>query len=82
MITLCDVLSKTQGKDFQQVLNLVGRKRPYFSPDENLLRVGQKIEGTNIFFETNLSANSIVKLSYDVISLFGYSKKDLQISAD
>ena len=82
LITLCDVLSKTQGKDFQQVLNLVGRKRPYFATDENLLRVGQKIEGTNIFFETNLSANSIVKLSYEVISLFGYSKKDLQISAD
>jgi hypothetical protein len=66
---------------FEQVLNLVGRKRPYFTKSQNELRIPERIDGTNIYVEINLSANSIVKLSRDVLSLFGYTKEDLLIEA-
>jgi len=74
-----EILHQTHRSDFTQVLTLQGRKRPYYTKDESLLRVPQIIEGTNVFVETNLSSNSIVKLCHDVIALFGYTKTDLKI---
>jgi hypothetical protein len=49
--------------------------------DPNELRSPEKIPGTDIYVEVNLSANSIVRLSIDILSLFGYKKDDLSIEA-
>jgi len=57
----------------------VGRKRPYFTRNPNELRNPKRINNTDIYIETNLSANSIVKLSKSIISLFGYKENDLSI---
>jgi len=80
LVTLCEVLASIHDKDFEKVLGLVGRKRRYFSHNANELWDPKEIPNTNIFVETNLSANSIVKLSKDVISLFGYSPSELKIN--
>lgn len=69
-------------EDFDRVLGLVGRRRRYFSHNANELWDPKEIPNTNVFVETNLSANSIVKLSKDVMSLFGYSSSELEIDAD
>jgi hypothetical protein len=81
LVTLCEVLASTHDKDFEKVLGLFGRKRRYFSHNANELWDPKEIPNTNLFVETNLSANSIVKLSKDVISLFGYSPSELKINA-
>ncbi|MEA3474919.1 MAG: restriction endonuclease subunit R [Candidatus Cloacimonadota bacterium] len=81
LITLCDVIVSTNKNEFDKVLSLVGRKRPYYTKNGNELRKHKKIKHTNIYVETNLSANSIVDLCYRTISLFGYSKNDLKINA-
>jgi hypothetical protein len=81
LMTVCTQVYELNKKDFTKVLSLKGRKRPYFTLDANELRVPEKIRGTNIFVETNLSANSIVSLCEDVLSLFGY-KNSLQIETD
>jgi len=80
LITLCDVIIASHGKDFDKVLGLVGRNRPYFTQNASKLRVPQKIEKTNIYFETNLSSNDIVKMCFKVLSLLGYSNEDLKIN--
>jgi len=67
--------------DFDKVLTLKGRKRPYFTYNANELRALQKISNTNIFVETNLSANNIVKICFDLLAIFGYSQRDLKIEA-
>lgn len=82
IVRISEILFQTHRNDFNQVLSLVGRKRPYYTKDKSLLRVPQIIEGTNIYVEANLSANRIVKLCHDVIGLFGYSKSYLKISVD
>ena len=82
LIRISEILFQTHRSDFNQVLSLVGRKRPYYTKDKSLLRVPQIIEGTNIYVETNLSANNIIELCHDIIGIFGYSKSDLKISAD
>jgi len=81
LITLCDVLVSTNKNEFDKVLTLVGRKRPYFTRNENELRIPQKIKHTNIYVETNLGANNIVDLCYRTISVFGYPSNDLKINA-
>ncbi len=76
---VCNIMLATHRDRFEQVLNLRGRKRPYFTRNPNELRAPEKINETDIYVEINLSANSIVKLSIDILSLFGYTKDDFSI---
>jgi predicted type IV restriction endonuclease len=79
---ISNIMFKFHRDDFERVLTLKGRKRPYFTKNKNELRTPEKIKGTDIYVETNLSANSIVKIARDTISLFGYESKDLSIEAE
>lgn len=81
LLTICEKLYILHKKDFSKILTLKGRKRPYFTLNVNELRVPEKIKGTDIFVETNLSANSIVSLCEDALSLFGY-KDSLKIESN
>ncbi len=82
LIKLCDILNTIHGAEFNRVLNLRGRKRPYFSRNKDELWEPREISNTGIFAETNLSANSIVKICSDVLDLFGYSSNDLRIETN
>ncbi|MBI4462959.1 MAG: restriction endonuclease subunit R [Acidobacteria bacterium] len=77
LLALCDVLVANRKADFEKVLSLEGRKRPYFSRTPDVLRLPKKIKNTDIFVETNLSANSIARICFDMISLFGYPSSSL-----
>lgn len=81
LIKLCDILHVIHKDDFKKVLIIVGRKRPYFTYDANELRVPYIINNTGIFVETNLSANNIVKICFDMLAVFGYPNSDLKIEA-
>lgn len=81
LIKICDLMSSMHRNNFERVLNLQGRKRPYFSKNANELRIPEKINSTDIFVDVNLSANGIAKMCRDVLSLFGYSKEDFTIEA-
>lgn len=81
LVRLCDILNAAHGTEFDKVLSLRGRKRPYFTRSENELRSPEKFGNTDIFLETNLSANQIVKICFDLLALFGYSSTDLRIEA-
>ena len=79
LIKITDLMLHAHGEQFYKVLNLVGRKRPYFTRNPNELREPERINNTEIYVETNLNANSIVKLSKHIIELFGYREDDLSI---
>jgi len=81
LIKICNLMNSIHRNDFERVLSLQGRKRPYFTRKANELRIPGKVEGTDIFVEINLSANSIVKMCLDVLSLFSYSEEDFNIEA-
>lgn len=81
LLKVCEEIGILNRKDIDKLLLLKGRKRPYFTKNANELRVAEKIKGTDIFVETNLSANNIVTLSEDVLSLFGY-KDNLKIALE
>lgn len=79
LLSLCAILQARHPKEFQRVLSLVGRKRPYFSENPDALRLPKKLDHSGIFVETNLSANSIARICFEMVSLFGYSDSDLAI---
>lgn len=78
---LTKILKKESGSDFDKILGLRFKKsrRCYFSRDESDLRKGEKVEKTNIFFETNLNRRIIKKICYKLLDIFGYPSKDLRI---
>lgn len=77
---ICRLMYDVQRRDFDKVLQLQGRKRPYFTRNPDELRVPQQVEDSGIYMETNLSSNQIVKISTRVVLLFGYSEKDFTIT--
>ncbi len=81
LIKLCEILNTAHRAEFKKILSLRGRKRPYFSSNKDELWEPRKINNTEIFAETNLSANSIVKISFDILAVFGYSTNDLKFEA-
>jgi hypothetical protein len=79
LLHICNIMYQLKGIQFENVLSLKGRKKPYFSTNINDLRDGHKIQGTKIYVEKNLSANSKVKLIKTILELFSYSQEDIQI---
>ena len=79
LIRITELMLSAHREQFNKVLNLVGRKRPYFTRNPNELRIPERVDNTNIYVETHLNANSIVKLSKNIIALFGYKEDDLSI---
>lgn len=65
--------------DFDRVLELRGKKKPYYSLYPGELRSPKQIAGTNIYFEANLSAAYITKMISKLLDLFGYSDEDFEI---
>ncbi|HEO65962.1 MAG TPA: restriction endonuclease subunit R [Spirochaetes bacterium] len=79
LIEVCNLMLSAHRNQFDEVLKLVGRKRPYFTRNPNECRSPEKIDNTDIYVETNLSANYIIKISKDILAIFGYRSGDLVI---
>jgi len=82
LMKICEIMEERHHDVFAKVLNLVGRKRPYFSLNPNALREPRKIRNTGIYVETNMSANQVVKISKEILALFGYDESELRIEAN
>jgi hypothetical protein len=63
-------------------VTVVGRKRPYISTDPSVLRKAGPIPGTDLHFETNLSADSLVKLCLTLMVRMGFDKASLVFEAE
>lgn len=82
LLKICEIMYEYHPHEFRKVLNLRGIKRPYFTTNPNELRDPTQINKTNIYVETWLNANAIVRLSKKVINLFGYKEDDLIIETE
>jgi len=79
LLKICQIMAESHKDKMDNILQLTGRQRPFFSKSKSDLRASEQIEGTDIFAETNLSSGSVVKLSKSVISIFGYPESDLSM---
>jgi hypothetical protein len=82
-LVMFEALLRLNQQKFEEVsVTIRGRKRPYISYDKSQLRTPEIIPGTNLYFETNLSATSIAKLCYTLVMEMGYKKTDLQFEVE
>lgn len=77
--TFVQVIAKKHPNDLINLTKLAGKKRPYFTTNKELLRSPVQIADTAIFYETNLSANNIAQLVYQILNVMGYGKEMVQI---
>lgn len=77
------VLLQENREGFERVApTLVGRKRPYFSYDPNELRAAGPVQGTDLYFETNLSANYLVRLLWKLLEEMGHERAELTFEVE
>ena len=78
---LCDYFAAIHSKDFEKVLWISGEDKTYFSRYSDQLRIPEKIKGSDIYVETKLGPDEIVKTSRSLLSEFGYDATELSIAA-
>ena len=79
---LCDYFAAIHSKDFEKVLWISGEDKTYFSRYSDQLRIPEKIKGSDIYVETKLRPDEIVKTSRSLLSEFGYEATELSITAN
>ena len=78
---LCDYFAAIHSKDFEKVLWISGEDKTYFSRYSDQLRIPEKIKGSDIYVETKLGPDEIVKTSRSLLGEFGYDAAELSITA-
>ncbi|MFO7687018.1 MAG: hypothetical protein R6V60_13105 [Desulfobacterales bacterium] len=81
LIKFCEELLSKHDQDVEKLLWHSVDNRYYFRENPDELRLPVNIEGTNIFVETHLSAEDTVRLAYSLLTAFGYTITDLEISS-
>ena len=79
LIKFVEKIYYLHNQEFDTIISVSGKKRPYFTKNNNELRLPKKISNSDYFVETNLSANNIVSIVKDVLKVFNYEENDLEI---
>jgi hypothetical protein len=61
------------------VLGIHGQSRKYFSKDRNVLSDSSQVNKSDVYVETNLSANNAVQFTKEIVAAFGYSRDEFDI---
>ena len=79
LLGVCATLHERSPSEFEGVLELRGRARPYFSRNPGDLRVAVQVAGSGIFAETNLNAGGVVERCRQVIKLCGFNPREFDV---
>ncbi len=79
LTSLCDYFASTNSKDFEKVLWISNEQKPRFSRYGDQLRMPEKVKRTDIYVETKLSPDEVVRTCGKLLVEFGYNKDDLEI---
>jgi len=80
--TLCAYFVSAHAKDFEKVLWISDDQKSCFSRNADQLRIPEKIKKTDIFVETKMTPDEVVKTAEKLLEEFGYNKNDLSIEAE
>lgn len=79
LIKFVERINSLHHNNFDTITSVSGKKRPYFTKNNNELRSPKKISNSDYYVETNLSANNIVSIVKEVLRTFNYDENDLGI---
>jgi predicted type IV restriction endonuclease len=82
LTTLCNRIAVLHKEDFEKVLWLSGRDKTYFSKYQDQLGIPEKIKKTDIYVETKLKPNEVVKIAKLLLAEYNYSPDTLKIAAE
>ena len=82
LLSLCEYFAASHSQDFEKVLWISDHHRIYFSTNSDELRIPEKIKKTNIYVETKLKPDDIVKIADDLMMEFGFDKNQLEINVN
>jgi hypothetical protein len=80
LTTLCNHFAATHSQKFEKVLWMYDDQQPCFSRYSDQLRIPEKIRKTNIYVETKLAPEEIVKTVGDLLTEFGHGHEELVIT--
>ena len=80
LTTLCNHFAATHSQQFEKVLWMYDDHQPCFSRYSDQLRIPEKIRKTNIYVETKLAPEEIVKTVGDLLTEFGHGHEELVIT--
>jgi hypothetical protein len=78
---LSDYFAAANQKDFEKVLWISDDQKTCYSRYSDQLRMPEKIKGTDIFVETKMTPDEVVKTAKKLIEEFGFDRNDLSIDA-
>jgi len=79
LLKLCEVILPKHKEELDILLTLSGKDKEYFSKNPYEFLSGEQIQGTDIYVNIGLSAAEVVKLSHEILALFGLKSGDLSI---
>lgn len=79
---IIDIMYSVHKDEFDNILNVTGRSRIYFSYNPEDISTPLKIRNTDIYVDTKLSAKSILKLCTDILYEFGYPSSYFAIETE
>lgn len=77
LVGICMILKESNRDRFEEILDMKGKKKPYFSRNREDLQAPRKINGTDVYAETNFNAPMTVQIARRLITHFGYDESDL-----
>ena len=79
--SICDYFASAHSAEFEKVLWISDDQKPLFSRYSDQLRIPEKIKQTDIYVETKLTPDQVVKTVSKLLTEFGYGKDVLSIDA-
>jgi hypothetical protein len=81
LTSLSNYFASTNKKEFEKVLWISNDQKARFSRYGDQLRIPERVKRTDIYVETQLNPDQVVKTTWQLLGEFGYSKDDLEIEA-
>jgi predicted type IV restriction endonuclease len=82
LLKVCELINEKHKDKFEFLINLSTQGRGVFSKDKDRILISEKIPGTDIYVNVDLTPKATAALCYEVISAFGYKESDLSIEAE
>jgi predicted type IV restriction endonuclease len=82
LLKVCELMNAEDKDKFEFLINLSGQEEGTFSKDKDRILISEKIPGTDIYMNVDLTPKATLAVCYEVISVFGYKESDLSIEPE
>ncbi len=81
LLKVCELINAEHKDNFEFLISLSTQEAEVFSKDKHRILISEKIPGTDIYVNVDLTPKDTLALCYEVMSAFGYKESDLSIEA-